>query len=173
MESRGGIYKQTICECLLQKRVCLRPSESARSCHQENATSLFPAVCSSSPQVLQTLSSWFCFSFCSPRPFLGNFCVAFGKERGEGDPPAGRISRPAWGLETTFFSLLLSVNVCVPVPLNPTDCLASSLLRLSGRRSTRCTALETWVTIGRTLPMICGSLRSLCIAGGFHAWGLG
>lgn len=84
MESRGGIYKQTICECLLQKRVCLRPSESARSCHQENATSLFPAVCSSSPQVLQTLSSWFCFSFCSPRPFSGNFCVAFGKERGEG-----------------------------------------------------------------------------------------
>lgn len=73
MESRGGIYKQTICECLLQKRVCLRPSESARSCHQENATSLFPAVCSSSPEVLQTLSSWFCslgfvFPFVPPTP---------------------------------------------------------------------------------------------------------
>lgn len=107
MEPHGGIYKQTICECLLQKRVCLKPSESARSCHQENATSLFPAVCSSTPEVLQTLSSCFCLSFCSPRPFSGNFCVAFGKERGEGDPPAGGDLMASVGARDDIFQFAL------------------------------------------------------------------
>lgn len=44
MESYCMIYKQIICECLLQKGVCLKSSKLAKSCCKENASSLYLAI---------------------------------------------------------------------------------------------------------------------------------
>lgn len=127
------IYKQTICECLLQKRVCLKSSKSARRCHQGNATSLSLAVCSSSPEVLHPEFLFlFLFSWC-----LGWGCLFHSARKGDNEILLQGDFIASVVVLQKHFPLGFCCNVHVNVLMKPTNCHASSSSLISGRRLTQ------------------------------------
>ena len=153
------IYKQTICECLLQKRVCLKSSKSARSCWERNTPSLSLAVCWSSPEVLHPrVFGWFFFFFFWKLVFP----LA---RKGEKETSSRAISWPVLLLQDMFVfaSVSSSVwtftwNLQAVMLLHP---LSSQVEGWHGHREPR----PVW-EFRRPQLMICGSLLSLCIADG-------
>ena len=150
------IYKQTICECLLQKRVCLKSSKSARSCRERNTPSLSLAVCWSSPEVLHPRVFGFVFFF------LEIFVFPLAR-KGEKETSSRAVSWPVLLLQdmSVFASVSTSVwtitwNLQAVMLLHP---LSSQVEGWHGHREPR----PVW-EFRRPRLMICGSL--LCIADG-------
>lgn len=102
------IYKQTVCECLLQKRVCWNRLSQPGAVTKEMLP-LCPLLCADHRQRCFTLSCWFWFGILPPPPFFsreGALCFIWqGKRKKESSPQS--VHGQCCCKKTSFKLLLL------------------------------------------------------------------